>query len=61
MNCTLPHCKTVIISSLDKLEEADKHVFTHGKVKSVCVRVTEKSLLAVSVAGEGRIEFVKEA
>lgn len=51
--CTLPHCKTVILSSLDKLKVADKHVFTHGKLKTV-------SLVAVSATGEVHILFVKE-
>lgn len=50
--CTLPHCKTVILSNLDKLKEADKHVFTHGKLKAVC-------LVAVSATGEVHILFVK--
>lgn len=51
--CTLPHCKTVILSSLDKLKVADKHVFTHGKLKTV-------SLVAVSATGEVHILFVKQ-
>lgn len=39
MKCPFPHCRTVILSSLDKLKEADKHIFTHGKVKAVCVKM----------------------
>lgn len=55
MKCPLPHCKTVVLRSLDKLKETDKHIFTHRKVKAVCVCVSGSVCLCLCVKVKGPI------